>query len=238
MKSPISLALALLLVASCAEAQTVGGGQGGNPGPAASASNLVGCVYNAAGVAPDSNRPQVGLQCDSSGNLKIGGTSAATTATNTTAIAATAGTTADSACATSSTTPCSIPSIERGILAAVQSTAPVAVYPSTASPTSGTTAAMTGTTSTLLLAAPGANLRNYITTLSCVNSHATVGTFVTVQDGSGGTALFTLAAASVFGGNTVTFPVPLKQPTANTGLYVVDVTTGANVICSGVGFTG
>lgn len=73
MKSPISLALALLFVASCAEAQTTGGGQGGAPGPAANASNLIGCVYIAAGVAPDANRPQVGLQCDASGNLKTTG---------------------------------------------------------------------------------------------------------------------------------------------------------------------
>lgn len=72
-KSPISLALALLFVASCAEAQTTGGGQGGAPGPAANASSLVGCVYIAAGVAPGANRPQVGLQCDANGNLKTTG---------------------------------------------------------------------------------------------------------------------------------------------------------------------
>jgi hypothetical protein len=100
----------------------------------------------------------------------------------------------------------------------------------------GTTAAMTGTTSTLLLAAPGSGLFNYITQISCVNSHATVGTFVTVQDGSGGTALMTLAAAALFGGDNRTFPAPWKQTTANTGLYVVDVTTGANVICTASGY--
>ncbi len=103
---------------------------------------------------------------------------------------------------------------------------------------SGTTAAMTSTTSTSLLAAPGASLRNYVTQLTCVNSHAAVGTFVTVQDGSGGTALATVAAASLFGGTVVTFPSPLRQPTTNTGLYVADVTTGANVICSATGYKG
>lgn len=100
----------------------------------------------------------------------------------------------------------------------------------------GTTSAMTGTTSTSLIAAPGAGLKNYITSLSCVNSHATVGTFVTVQDGSGGTAIWTVAAAALFGGTVVTFPSPLQQPTANTALYVANVTTGANVICSASGF--
>lgn len=100
----------------------------------------------------------------------------------------------------------------------------------------GTTSAMTGTTSTSLIAAPGAGLKNYITTLSCVNSHATVGTFVTVQDGSGGTAIWTVAAAALFGGTAITFPAPLQQPTANTALFVADVTTGAAVICSASGY--
>ena len=104
---------------------------------------------------------------------------------------------------------------------------------------SGTTAAMTGTTSTSLVASPGGSLHNYILNLTCVNSHATVGTFVTVQDGSGGTALYTLAAASLFGGSSVTFPFPgLRQPTAATALFVADVTTGANVICSASGYKG
>lgn len=103
---------------------------------------------------------------------------------------------------------------------------------------SGTTAAMTSTTSTSLIASPGGALRNYITQISCVNSHATVGTFVTVQDGSGGTALATLAAGSVFGGSSYTFPTPLRQPTTATALFVANVTTGANVICSATGYKG
>lgn len=104
--------------------------------------------------------------------------------------------------------------------------------------THGTVAAMTGTTSTSLIGAPGAALYNYITQLICVNSHATVGTFVSIQDGSGGTVFYTLAAASAFGGSAITFSTPLKQPTANTALYVADVTTGANVICSATGYKG
>lgn len=103
---------------------------------------------------------------------------------------------------------------------------------------SGTTAAMTGTTSTSLVASPGGSLRNYITHISCVNSHASVGTFVTVQDGSGGTALMTLAAGSVYGGESVGLPVPLRQPTAATALFVANVTTGANVICNAIGYKG
>jgi len=99
----------------------------------------------------------------------------------------------------------------------------------------GTTSAMTGTTSTVLLAAVSAKVL-YVTHISCVNSHATVGTFVTVQDGSGGTALATLAAAAVYGGDEQTSSTPLFWTTSGNGLYVADVTTGANVICNASGF--
>lgn len=100
----------------------------------------------------------------------------------------------------------------------------------------GTTSAMTGTTSTSLLAAPASGLRNYAW-VSCVNSHATVGTFVTIQDGSGGTALATVAVAAVFGGQISAAPIPIRQPTTATALFVANVTTGANVICSATGYT-
>jgi len=103
---------------------------------------------------------------------------------------------------------------------------------------SGLTAAMTSTTSTAVtgMGAPGLGLFNYITTLVCGNSHATVGTFVELQDGSGGTTFFTVPAAAVYGGSVLTFPAPLKQPTANTALFAKDTTTGANVICAAAGF--
>lgn len=101
---------------------------------------------------------------------------------------------------------------------------------------SGTTAAMTGTASTQLIAAV-ASQRIYLTDLTCGNSHATVGTFVNVQDGSGGTTLWTLPAAAVYGGAVVRFQTPVFSSSGN-GIYVVDATTGANVICSGSGFSG
>lgn len=100
----------------------------------------------------------------------------------------------------------------------------------------GTTSAMTGTTSTSLIQAPAAGLRNYAW-VSCVNSHATVGTFVSIQDGSGGTILGTLAAAAVYGGQTMPAPIPIRQPTTATALFVANVTTGANVICTATGYT-
>lgn len=104
---------------------------------------------------------------------------------------------------------------------------------------SGTiTTAMTATTSTQLIAAPGAGLFNYITQITISNAHATVGTDLHLQDGSGGTAFYAIPAAAVYGGAAITFPAPLKQPTANTALFIVNVTTGASTKASASGFKG
>lgn len=103
---------------------------------------------------------------------------------------------------------------------------------------SGATASMTATTSTSLIAAPGAGLRNYITSVVVSNSHATVGTDVHLQDGSGGTVLMVIPAAAVYGGATINLPVPLRQPTANTALFCVNATTGAATRVSAVGYKG
>jgi hypothetical protein len=103
---------------------------------------------------------------------------------------------------------------------------------------SGATSAMTGTTSTSLIAAPASGLRNYITQITVSNSHATVGTDVVIQDGSGGTVLYTIPAAAVYGGAAITFPTPLRQPTTATALYVANVTTGASVKVSASGYKG
>ncbi len=98
------------------------------------------------------------------------------------------------------------------------------------------TTAMTGTTSTSLVAAPAAGLRNYITTIIVSNSHATVGTDVIIQDGSGGTTLLTIPAAAVYGGAVINLPVPLRQPTTATAIYCANVTTGASTKVSAVGY--
>lgn len=100
------------------------------------------------------------------------------------------------------------------------------------------TTAMTGTTSTSLVAAPAAGLRNYITTIIVSNSHATVGTDVVIQDGSGGTTLLTIPAAAVYGGAVINLPVPLRQPTTATAIYCANVTTGASTKVSAVGYKG
>lgn len=100
------------------------------------------------------------------------------------------------------------------------------------------TTAMTSTTSTSLVAAPGVGLRNYITTIIVSNAHATVGTDVIIQDGSGGTTLLTIPAAAVYGGAVINLPVPLRQPTTNTALFCANVTTGASTKVSAVGYKG
>jgi hypothetical protein len=101
---------------------------------------------------------------------------------------------------------------------------------------SGLTTDMTATTSTSLLAAPAANLRNYITHIIAQNSHATVGTWVNIQDGSGGTSFYTIYCAAAGGGASIELPAPLRQPTTATAVFCVNVTTGANTRVSASGF--
>lgn len=98
--------------------------------------------------------------------------------------------------------------------------------------------AMTGTTSTSLVAAPAAGLRNYITQITVSNSHASQGTDILIQDGNGGTTLYVIPAAYGWGGATITFPVPLRQPTTATAIYCANFTTGANTKVSASGYKG
>lgn len=102
---------------------------------------------------------------------------------------------------------------------------------------SGATSDITNTTATSVIAAAGAGVRNYITQILVTNSHATVGTFVNITDGSGGTILYTGYAAAAGGGFAVTLPVPIKT-TANTALYCACVTTGSNVRVCASGYKG
>lgn len=100
---------------------------------------------------------------------------------------------------------------------------------------SGATAAITDTTSTSVVASAGASTRNYITSVLVTNSHATVGTLVTITDGSGGTALYRGYAAPAGGGFAVSFPTPLRG-SASTAVHAVCGTTGSNVYVSASGY--
>jgi len=100
----------------------------------------------------------------------------------------------------------------------------------------GTTAAITDTTTTSIIASAGGSLRNYITDLTVTNSHATVGTFVKITDGAS-TILWEGYAAAAGGGFAKSFSVPLRG-TAATAVNAICVTTGANVIVSAGGYKG
>jgi len=97
----------------------------------------------------------------------------------------------------------------------------------------GTTAAMTGTSSTALLAAVSAKVI-YLMNITCTNSSATA-TLLTLQDGSGGTTLGTMICPAG-GGHTEHASFPLVKTTSGNGLYVADVTTSASVIATASGF--
>lgn len=124
-------------------------------------------------------------------------------------------------------------------LQAMQNATGPVLAPLAATPVSGTTAsAMTGTTSTQVLAAPAAGLRNYVTTIIVSNAHATVGTDVQILDGNGGAVLATIPAAAGYGGAAITLPIPLKQPTVATRLDAKNVTTGASTNVTLIGYAG
>jgi hypothetical protein len=101
--------------------------------------------------------------------------------------------------------------------------------------TSGYTAAITDLTATDVIAAPGVGLFTYVTQVLVTNSHATVGTLVTIQT-EDGTGLYAGYAAPAGGGFSVSFTVPIKMPVANKKLQAICTTTGANVYVSASGY--
>lgn len=124
---------------------------------------------------------------------------------------------------------------------AAQSFAVGAIPPAAGTLTSGAiTSAMTGTTSTSLIALTASNYI-YITNCTTSNGSTTVSTDILLQDGSGGTTIYVLPApaASVAttggGGGSFSFPVPLKVPTVGGALFAANVTTSSStkISCSG-----
>jgi hypothetical protein len=102
---------------------------------------------------------------------------------------------------------------------------------------SASPANVTTTTSTLLIASPGAGLRYYITQITVSNKHLTAGTDVLIQDGNGGATLYAIPAASLWGGAVLTFPTPLRQPTVATALYFA-AAAAADIRVSVSGYKG
>jgi len=101
--------------------------------------------------------------------------------------------------------------------------------------TAGVTSDITGTSNTSVIAAQGSGVRTYITQITVTNSHATVGTWVNIKDGT--TTIYTGYAAAAGGGFTITLPVPLRC-TANTAVNAANETTGSNTRVSISGYKG
>ncbi len=97
---------------------------------------------------------------------------------------------------------------------------------------SGAPSVITTTASVQVLGAPGSALRNYVTHILATNA-GTVSTIVNIVDA--GAVIYTGFAAASGGGFSVSLPVPLKQPTANLGLYAVTSAT-TSVLVSASGF--
>ena len=100
---------------------------------------------------------------------------------------------------------------------------------------SGYTAPITDLIARDVIVAPGAGLFTYVTQVLVTNSHATVGTLVTIQT-EDGTGLYAGYAAPAGGGFSVSFTVPIKMPVANKKLQAICGTTGANVYVSASGY--
>lgn len=99
--------------------------------------------------------------------------------------------------------------------------------------TDGLTAAITGTSDTAVIAAPGAGLYLNITWALVTNSHATVSTVVELKSGSTSRARgFALAAG---GGFAVVFRTPLRIA-VNTAFNAANITTGSNTYVSAGGY--
>ena len=96
-------------------------------------------------------------------------------------------------------------------------------------------ASATGTSSTSLIAAGAAGIKNYITSISIANT-GTSTSLITLQDGSGGTTLLTTIAPAG-GGSNITLPVPIATSAA-TALYFAAGTASTTIYLTAVGYTG
>lgn len=95
-------------------------------------------------------------------------------------------------------------------------------------------AAVTDTADDVAKAAGGAGVRNYITGIQVINSHASTGTAVVIKDGS--TVLWQGYAAAAGGGVSAHFSPPLRG-TANTAVNVANITTSSSTFFNLQGFT-
>lgn len=100
---------------------------------------------------------------------------------------------------------------------------------------SGVTTDITDTTATSVIAAQGAGVKIYVTSIMVTNGDADTGTVVKITDGSGGTTKWRGYAAAAGGGFAINLNIPLVF-SANTAVYAQCETTGATVQVSCAGF--
>jgi len=94
----------------------------------------------------------------------------------------------------------------------------------------------TDTSTHSLIAAAGAGLKNYITNLSVSNTGAST-SLVTIQDGSGGAAIWYTIAPLGGGSNLPPFIVPIHG-SANTAIFFACGTASSTVYVSAAGYKG
>lgn len=95
-------------------------------------------------------------------------------------------------------------------------------------------AAYTVTTDVVLKAAGAAGIKNYLTSLQVINTHATVATEFVIKDGA--TVIFRgFLPANMNGDSDYVFNTPLKT-TAATALNFAAITTGANIYVNAQGY--
>lgn len=97
----------------------------------------------------------------------------------------------------------------------------------------GITAAITGTSDTAVIAAPGANLYNNILWALVTNSHATVGTVVELKSNT--TVRARGYAAPAGGGFMLVCKTPIKLAT-NVAFNAANITTGSNTYVTAGGY--
>jgi hypothetical protein len=97
---------------------------------------------------------------------------------------------------------------------------------------------LVNTTGVSVKAAAGAGIRNYVTSIQAINSHATISTEVVIRDGAAGTVLHRGWAQAAGGGYAAKFDPPLRG-TANTLVEIAEVSTTATagVLVNLQGFT-
>lgn len=109
------------------------------------------------------------------------------------------------------------------------------IIASPGTPESASLAVITDNTAHDIFAAGGVGVFHYLTDLLITNSHATVGTLVTIQDDAN-TLIWQGYAAAAGGGFVCSLKTAVKAPASNKKLQVICGTSGASVYANASGY--